>query len=63
MIAAPDTPDTHHLVNDPTLGLLTTHSRIVNTARGALVDEDALHRALVDGVFGGAGGGRCVRSR
>ncbi|AWH91568.1 D-isomer specific 2-hydroxyacid dehydrogenase family protein [Dietzia lutea] len=54
VLAAPDTPETRHLINDHTLGLLQPHSWIVNVARGPLVDHDALHRALVAGTIGGA---------
>ncbi|WP_132992804.1 D-isomer specific 2-hydroxyacid dehydrogenase family protein [Gordonia zhaorongruii] len=54
VLAAPDTPETHHLMNNRTLALLKPHSWVVNIARGPLIDEEALHRALVDGVIGGA---------
>lgn len=54
VLAAPDTPETHHMINDRTLALLRPHSWIVNVARGPLIDEDALYRALVAGVIGGA---------
>ncbi|WOC12432.1 D-isomer specific 2-hydroxyacid dehydrogenase family protein [Gordonia sp. MP11Mi] len=54
VLAAPDTPATRHLINDRTLALLKPHSWIVNVARGPLIDEAALHRALTAGVIGGA---------
>ena len=40
------TPDTRHLINDETLGLMPSGSHIVNVARGGLIDEAALVRAL-----------------
>lgn len=54
VLAAPDTPETHHLINDETLAKLRPHSWIVNIARGPLIDQDALARALRDGVIAGA---------
>ncbi|MCF8609286.1 D-isomer specific 2-hydroxyacid dehydrogenase family protein [Gordonia sp. HY285] len=54
VLAAPDTPETRHMMNDRTLALLRPHSWIVNVARGPLIDEAALHRALTAGVIGGA---------
>ncbi|GEE00330.1 dihydrofolate reductase [Gordonia spumicola] len=55
VLAAPDTPDTRHLINDRTLALLKPHSWVINVARGPLVDQTALYRALTDGVIAGAG--------
>ncbi|WP_375003120.1 D-isomer specific 2-hydroxyacid dehydrogenase family protein [Gordonia sp. PS3] len=54
VLAAPDTPDTRHLLNDETLGRLHPHSWVVNIARGPLIDQAALHRALSEGVIAGA---------
>jgi glyoxylate reductase len=51
----PHTPQTHHLVGADELRLLGPTSYLVNTARGAVVDEAALVRALEDGVIAGAG--------
>lgn len=41
-IHAPKTPETHHMVNARLLGLLPDHAVLINTSRGALIDEDAL---------------------
>ncbi|TMK85396.1 MAG: phosphoglycerate dehydrogenase [Actinobacteria bacterium] len=49
------TPETVGLVGDDLLKLAKPGLRIVNTARGGIVDEDALARAIRDGVVGGAG--------
>ncbi|MEO9329408.1 D-isomer specific 2-hydroxyacid dehydrogenase family protein [Gordonia aurantiaca] len=54
VLAAPATAETRHMINSETLAALPEHAWIVNVARGPLVDEEALHRALVDGVIAGA---------
>jgi phosphoglycerate dehydrogenase-like enzyme len=43
------------LIGDAELALLPPHAVVVNTARGALIDEAALARALRVGTIGGAG--------
>jgi glyoxylate reductase len=45
---APLTPETRHLINEGTLQLMKNTSILVNTARGPLVDQKALYRALVE---------------
>lgn len=52
---APLLPATRHLIGEAELALLPPHAVVVNTARGGLVDEEALVRALRDGTIGGAG--------
>lgn len=42
----PLTPDTKNLINPQTLGLMKPGAFLINTARGALVDEPALIQAL-----------------
>lgn len=51
---APTTPDTLHFVDAARLATLKPNAIIVNTARGALIDEAALAAALSDGKIGGA---------
>ena len=51
----PLTPETRHLVDATALARMQPHAGLVNTARGAIVDEAALVRALRDGTLGFAG--------
>jgi phosphoglycerate dehydrogenase-like enzyme len=52
VVAAPETPSTHHLLNDETFGMMKPGVHLVNIARGGLVDQDALARALDSGQVG-----------
>jgi len=54
-IHAPLTPDTQKLINDQTLALMKPGSYLVNSARGGLVDEAALLRALEAERLNGVG--------
>ena len=47
--------DTRHIINARRLNLMKPTASIINVARGALVDEKALYRTLVDQKIGGAG--------
>ena len=49
VLAAPATANTRHLVDAEVLGLVKPGVHLVNIARGALVDQDALRVALDDG--------------
>jgi glyoxylate reductase len=51
----PATPETHHIIDARRLALMKPHAYLVNTARGQLVEEEALIAALVEGRIGGAG--------
>jgi glycerate dehydrogenase len=51
----PLTEQTRHLVGARELGLMKRSALLINTARGGLVDEQALAEALERGVIGGAG--------
>jgi D-3-phosphoglycerate dehydrogenase len=48
------TPETHHLLNGERLGRMKRSAVLINTARGALVDEVALHTALTQGKLAAA---------
>ncbi len=52
VIAAPETPATRHLLRDETFAMLKPGAHLVNIARGGLVDQDALARALDSGRVG-----------
>ena len=51
----PATPETHHLLNANRIALLPDGAIIVNTARGSVVDDDALVSALRSGKLAAAG--------
>lgn len=51
----PLTDETHHLIGRAELDRLPRHAVLVNTARGPVVDEDALADALADGSIFAAG--------
>jgi phosphoglycerate dehydrogenase-like enzyme len=54
-IHAPLTPETRGLVDAAAISAMKPGSLIINTARGPIVDLDALTDALLDGHLGGAG--------
>lgn len=51
----PSTPETHHLIGERELRLMKPTATLVNAARGAVLDEAALARALRQGWIGSAG--------
>ena len=54
-IHVPHTPSTFHLINARRLKLLKKSSFVINTARGEIIDEDALTRMLRSNELMGAG--------
>ncbi len=54
VLAAPLTPDTEDMINTETLAMIKPGAWLINVARGRLIDERALLRALDDGTLGGA---------
>ncbi|SMC92343.1 D-glycerate dehydrogenase [Novosphingobium sp. B1] len=51
----PASPETLHMIDARRIALMKPSAYLVNTARGQLVDEEALIEALVAGRIGGAG--------
>ena len=54
-VNCPLTAETRHLVNEEALRRMKPTAYLINTARGPVVDEDALIRALQEGWIAGAG--------
>jgi len=54
VVACPDRPETRNLVNDAVLQALGKQGFIVNVARGSVVDESALIKALTTKTIAGA---------
>lgn len=54
-IHMPRTPETTGMISDAQLALMKPTAFIVNVARGGLIDEDALLRALTSNTIAGAG--------
>jgi glyoxylate reductase len=50
----PLTPETRHLIDDAALARMRSTALLVNTARGGVVDQAALRRALIAGEIAGA---------
>jgi D-3-phosphoglycerate dehydrogenase / 2-oxoglutarate reductase len=53
-IHLPRSPETEGLIGAHELAMMKPGARLVNTARGGIVDEEALTKAIVDGRLGGA---------
>lgn len=51
----PGGPQTHHLIGEALLKWMKPTAILINTARGSVVNEDDLARALTEGVIAGAG--------
>jgi phosphoglycerate dehydrogenase-like enzyme len=54
VLAAPLTPETEEMINATALAMVKPGAWLINVARGRLIDERALLRALKDGELGGA---------
>lgn len=51
----PYNQSTHHLINKENIGLMKKTAYLINSARGELIETDALIQALSGGVIAGAG--------
>jgi phosphoglycerate dehydrogenase-like enzyme len=52
---SPATPETRHLISEPQLARMKPTAFLLNCARGSIIDEAALLRALEEGRIAGAG--------
>jgi len=52
---APDNKETHHLINSENINKIKKGAYLINTARGGLVETQALLKALSSGILAGAG--------
>jgi D-3-phosphoglycerate dehydrogenase len=52
-IHVPYTPQTHHMIGERELSLMRNGAYLVNTSRGAIVEQEALLKALKSGKLGG----------
>ena len=53
-IHVPYNPHTHHLINKENIGAIKKGAYLINTARGAVIETDALVEALKSGTLAGA---------
>jgi D-3-phosphoglycerate dehydrogenase len=54
-IHCPKSPETVDMFNTETIGLMKPDAFLVNTARGGIINEEALYQALTSGKLRGAG--------
>jgi phosphoglycerate dehydrogenase-like enzyme len=54
VMAAPETSETKHLIGAEQIARMKRGARLINVARGSLLDESALTKALQSGALGGA---------
>ena len=54
LLAAPELPETRHLIGEPELRAMKSSAVLLNVSRGSLVDTEALVRALETGAIAGA---------
>lgn len=55
VISVPHTPETHHLIGEKELRMMKSTAYLINIARGGIIDEEALIRALDEERIAGAG--------
>lgn len=54
IVLVPLTPETRHLLSTPQFKLMKPTAFLINAARGPIVDQRALYKALRDGLIAGA---------
>jgi len=54
-VHVPSGKETHHLIDEAVLRRMKPQAVVINTARGNIIDEKALCRALQEGWIAGAG--------
>jgi glyoxylate reductase len=54
-ILLPYSTEVHHLIGKQALSLMKKNAILINSARGGIVDEEALYHALKDGQIWAAG--------
>lgn len=54
VLALPYSPETRHILDASRIRLMKRNARVINTARGGLIDEEALCAAVKSGAIGGA---------
>ncbi len=54
-VHTPNTPITRQMINKDTMAMMKTSAFLINTARGACVNEQDLYQACKDGIIAGAG--------
>jgi D-3-phosphoglycerate dehydrogenase len=54
-VMCPHTPETHQLIDEAALRAMRRHAVLINCARGKIVDNRALYRALTEGWIAAAG--------
>ncbi len=55
VVAAPLTPETHHMIGDAAFAAMKPNAVVINIGRGPVIDQAALVRALADRKIKGAG--------
>ena len=55
VLALPGGPETYHIINSEVLSALRPHAYLINSARGDVIDNDALIEALKNKTIAGAG--------
>lgn len=53
-VHTPLTAETKHMISTKEMAMMKKGVRLINCARGGIIDEDALHQAIVDGKVAGA---------